>query len=48
MSRHALRDVACQALYRLVRKEPKVRAGHPDDLRRFLHGIAYRVRTGIP
>ena len=48
MSRHTLRHVEFQALYRHLRRDPKVRAGPPDDLRRFLHGVVYLVRTGIP
>ena len=48
MSRHTLRNVEFQALYRYLRRDPKGRTGPPDDLRRFLHGVVYLVRTGIP
>ena len=48
MSRHTLRPVEFQALYRYLCRDPRVRTGPPDDLRRFLHGVVYLVRTGIP
>lgn len=33
---------------RHLRRDPRVRTGHPNDLRRFLHGAVYLVRTGHP
>lgn len=36
------------AIYRHLRQDPQVHASYPDDLRRFLHGVVYLVRTGIP
>ena len=48
MSRHTLRNVEFQAMYRHLRRDPQVRTGHPDHLRLFLNGVVYLVRTGIP
>ncbi|MCY4519278.1 MAG: IS5 family transposase [Caldilineaceae bacterium] len=48
MARHTLRNVEFQAMCRHLRRDPRVRVGHPGDLRRFLHGVVYLVRTGIP
>ena len=33
MSRHTLRNVEFQAMYRHLRRDPQVRTGHPDHLR---------------
>ena len=38
MSRHTLRNIACQALSRHLCRGPQVRTEHPDDLRRFRRG----------
>lgn len=48
MARHALRSVEFKVLLRLLQQDPAVRVGSPTGLRRFLHGVHYLLRTGIP
>lgn len=48
MARHALRTVEFKVLLRLLRQAPAVRVGSPTEFRRFLHGVHYFLRTGIP
>ena len=46
MSRHTLRNVACQALFRHLRWDPQVRIGHPDDLSQ-VHLASFCVRDQV-
>ena len=48
MARHALRTHEFKVLLRLLQQDPAVRVGSHRDLRRFLHGVHYLLRTGIP
>ncbi len=48
MARHALRTVEFKVRLRLLQQDPVVRMGSPTALRRFLHGVHYLLRTGIP
>ncbi|MYC62970.1 MAG: transposase [Caldilineaceae bacterium SB0661_bin_34] len=48
MARHALRTHEFKVLLRLLSQDPAVRVGSHRDLRRFLHGVHYLLREGIP
>ena len=48
MARHALRTHEFKVLLRLLQQDPAVHVGSHRDLRRFLHGVHYLLRTGIP
>ena len=48
MARHALRVHEFKVLLRLLPQDPAVRVGSHWDLRRFLHGVHYLLRTGLP
>ena len=48
MVRHALRSHEFKILLRLLQRDLAVRVGSHRDLRRFLHGVHYLLRTGIP
>ena len=51
MFRHTLHNVDFQALHRHLRRDPQVRTGHPNDLRRFRHwyqnGVWKRMLTAV-
>ncbi len=45
MARHALRTLDFKVFLRLLQQDPAVRVGSSTDLRRFLHGVHYLLRT---
>ncbi|MCE2467670.1 MAG: transposase [Caldilineaceae bacterium] len=48
MARPALRTHEFEVLLRLLQQDQAVRVGSHRDLHRFLHGVPYLLRTGIP